>query len=344
MNYDKNDLTVQIKQWGKELGFQQVGISGTDLGEANERLKAWLQKGYHADMHYLERNETLRSTPKNLVNETISIISVRLDYLSSENSKHISRYAVGRDYHKVVRKKLKHLAQRIEKEIGPFISRPFADSAPVFEKPIAEQAGIGWMGKNTLIINRNAGSYFFLGELYTNLDLTKDKPTSNHCGACTACIDLCPTKALKGPYQLDANLCISYLTIENKGSIPVKLRPLLGDRIFGCDECQSVCPWNKFAKMTTESDFTPRHNLDTVDLVELFNWSEAEYLKKTEGSALRRSGYIGWLRNIAVALGNATTSKKVIDSLLAKKNFPSALVQEHVDWALTQHHTKQHQN
>ena len=342
-----NELSQQIKQWGLELGFQQVGISDTNLQQAEQRLQHWIDQGYHADMDYMHKHGLKRSRPALLQPETVSIISVRMDYLpeaqeSIENTLNnpvagfISRYALGRDYHKVLRKRLKKLAQRIEQEVGIFGYRAFVDSAPVLEKAIAEKAGLGWIGKHSNIINKKAGSWFFLGEIYTSIPLTIDTPSNNHCGQCTACIDICPTQAIVAPYQVDARKCISYLTIELKGSIPEALRPLMGNRIYGCDDCQLICPWNRFARLSTETDFNPRYNLNAQHLIELFNWSETEFLTKTEGSAIRRIGYVQWLRNIAVALGNAPTSAEIKNVLNNKTSHPSELVKEHVIWALNQ--------
>lgn len=341
---DFTRLAEDIKAWGKALGFQEVGITDTDVQQANTRLQAWLAKKYHGSMHYLTQNESKRSEPDKLVPGTLRIIMVRMNYLppnarmldtlKDKNKAYVSRYAIGRDYHKVIRKRLAKLAEKIKKEVGEFTYRPFADSAPVFEKPLAEKAGLGWMGKHTLILNREAGSWFFLGTLYTDLPLPLDHPISEHCGSCTACIDICPTKAIVAPYQLDARRCISYLTIENKGPIPKEFRPLIGNRIFGCDDCQIICPWNKFAKITDEKDFHPRHHLDNSNLIDLFTWTEAEFLKKTEGSAIRRATYIGWLRNIAVALGNAPKDPEIIAALESQQSHPSELVREHIDWAL----------
>ncbi|MCH9643978.1 MAG: tRNA epoxyqueuosine(34) reductase QueG [Gammaproteobacteria bacterium] len=337
-------LVGQIKLWSSALGFQQIAISNCELEQADQRLQVWLAKGYHGHMGYLTQNRELRRQPDKMLPKTISIISARMNYLpqSGDNIKvlrdsnkaYISRYALGRDYHRLIRKRLKQLAKKIESITGPFNYRPFADSAPVFEKPIAEKSGLGWMGKHTLILNREAGSYFFLGTLYTDLPLPEDKPVKNHCGSCSACIDVCPTKAIVAPYQLDARRCISYLTIENKGAIPIEFREQIGNRIFGCDDCQLMCPWNKYAKHTSESAFNPRHRLDDISLVELFLWTEQQYLKNTEGSALRRCGYEGWLRNIAVALGNAPASDSVIAALKSRLDHPSDIVKEHVLWAL----------
>lgn len=344
------DISQEIKQNGIRLGFQQVGIADTDLGEAEERFEKWLAEGCHGDMDYLSRHGKKRSRPERLVPGTVRVISARMDYwptistntennLSNPEEAYISRYALGRDYHKVLRKRLRQLATLIETQIGNFGYRVFVDSAPVLEKPIAQKAGLGWIGKHTNIINPKAGSLFFLGELYTNLPLPIDKPIMDHCGSCSACIDVCPTKAIVAPYKLDARRCISYLTIELKGSIPVELRPGIGNRIFGCDDCQLVCPWNKFAKTSEEKDFIPRQNLAQVTLIELFRWSEADWDKKTKGSALRRAGYEGWLRNLAVALGNAPTTNEILSALKEKQHHTSELVREHVLWALTQHKT-----
>jgi epoxyqueuosine reductase len=342
------DLSNQIKQWGIELGFQQIGITDTHLELAEKRLEEWIQKGFHADMDYMHKHGLKRSRPALLHPDTISIISVRMNYLpelqeNSENnlnnpvSAFISRYALGRDYHKLLRKCLQKLAQKIEQEIGIFGYRAFVDSAPVLEKAIAEKAGLGWIGKHSNIINKKAGSWFFLGEIYTSLPLAIDAKSNNHCGACTACIDICPTQAIVAPYQVDAKRCISYLTIEHKGSIPLEFRPLLGNRIYGCDDCQLICPWNRFAKLSKEADFNPRHNLNSQHLLALFAWTEAEFLQKTEGSAIRRIGYQQWQRNIAVSLGNAPKSKAVLQQLVLKKETSTELVTEHIIWAINQH-------
>ena len=344
---DYTALTRDIKAWGHELGFQQVGITDTVLDEGETHLLNWLAADRHGEMGYMAQHGVRRSRPADLVPGTLRVISVRMDYLSStatpaEAVLHdptlgmISRYALGRDYHKLLRARLQRLADRIATHIGPFGYRAFTDSAPVLEKALAEKAGLGWIGKHTNLLQRDAGSWFFLGELYTDLPLPVDAPASNHCGSCQACIDICPTQAIIAPYKLDARRCISYLTIELRGPIPIELRPLLGNRIYGCDDCQMVCPWNKFAQPTEEPDFAPRHGLDAPELVELFAWSEEEFLKKTEGSAIRRIGYECWLRNIAVALGNAPRSEAVTASLRARADHPSSLVREHVAWALAQ--------
>lgn len=344
---DKQQLVDDIKRWGRELGFQQVGISDTDLQIYEERLQAWLAKQYHGDMDYMERHGTKRSRPADLVPGTKSIISVRMNYLPPENNlkavlanpvkAFISRYATGRDYHKVIRKRLQILAEKITEHIGPFGYRAFTDSAPVMEKPIAEKAGLGWIGKHTNLINRRGGSWFFLGELYTDLELPTDEQETTHCGSCRACLDICPTQAIVGPYQLDARRCISYLTIENRGPIPIEFRKMMGNRVYGCDDCQLICPWNKFATHTDEKDFHPRHELDRADLVSLFAWTETEFLRYTEGSAIRRIGHECWLRNLAIGLGNAPSSPEIIAALKSRADHPSEMVREHVNWALAQH-------
>lgn len=341
-------LSQTIKDWGRELGFQQVGIAGLDLASHEAHLERWLAAGYHGEMDYMAAHGSKRSHPEELVPGTLRVISLRMDYLpgDTEMSKrlgepekaYVSRYALGRDYHKLIRKRIQQLAERIQQAIGPFGYRAFVDSAPVLEKAIAEQAGLGWIGKNTLVLNRKAGSWFFLGELFVDLPLPADAPhASEHCGRCSACLNICPTAAFVGPYVLDARRCISYLTIELKGAIPVDLRPLIGNRVFGCDDCQLVCPWNRFARPTDQSDFQPRHELDNAELATLFRWTEEEFLSRTEGSPLRRTGYHNWLRNLAVGLGNAPSSIPVLEALHARREHPSELVREHVEWALDQH-------
>lgn len=338
-------LAIQIKQWGLALGFQQVGITDTDLSNAETQLQDWLDKDFHGDMDYMQRHGLKRSRPALLHPGTVSVISVRMDYqtdtkpvmeqaLTETTNAYISRYALGRDYHKLMRNRLQKLAEKIEAEIGPFGYRAFVDSAPVLEKALAEKAGLGWIGKHSNVINRKAGSWFFLGEIYTDLPLPIDEPASAHCGGCSACLDVCPTQAIVAPYQVDARRCVSYLTIELHGSIPEDLRPLIGNRIYGCDDCQLVCPWNRFAKPTGEGDFHPRHRLNSQQLLDVFAWTEEEFLRKTEGSAIRRIGYERWLRNIAVGLGNAPTSEQIIKALKDKLQHPSDLVKEHVQWAL----------
>lgn len=347
-NMDFARLASDIKTWGRELGFAQIGIADIDLSEAETRLLNWLGRGRHGEMHYMESHGTRRSRPSELIPGILRIISVRLDYLpdqaiDSATVLHnpqlgfVSRYALGRDYHKVMRRRLQQLAERIEANVGPFQYRAFSDSAPVLEKALAEKAGLGWIGKHTNLIDKQTGSWFFLGELYTDLPLPADAPAGDHCGTCRACLDVCPTQAIVAPYELDARRCISYLTIELRGSIPVELRPLIGNRIYGCDDCQLVCPWNRFAQPTDEPDFAPRHGLDAPDLVQLFSWTEATFLENTEGSAIRRIDYEGWLRNIAVALGNAPTSVSVVNALKARREHPAELVREHVAWALARH-------
>ena len=341
-------LKADVKEWCFELGFQQAGISNIDLTVAEQRLAKWLGERFHGTMDYMQRHGTKRSRPAELVPGTVRVISVRMDYLPESQDTalrllddgshaYVSRYALGRDYHKVLRGRLRALAARIEDAVGEFGYRVFVDSAPVLEKPLAEKAGIGWVGKHTNLISRDHGSWFFLGELYTDLPLPVDEPEVSHCGSCTACIEVCPTDAIVAPYVLDARRCISYLTIELKESIPLEFRKAIGNRIYGCDDCQLYCPWNKFAKPTGEGDFVPRHELDTADLCALFEWTEATWLQRTEGSAIRRIGYERWLRNIAVALGNADTSPKVVACLEARQDSDSAMVAEHVAWALAQH-------
>lgn len=340
-------LLSQIRQWAAELGFQQLAVSDIDLAAYRPHLEAWLARNFHGEMDYMERHKDLRLAPDQLHPNTIRVLSVRMDYsfdkeqtltpMRDGRMAYISRYARGRDYHKLLRKRLQQLAEKISGEVGEFGYRAFVDSAPVLERALAEKGGLGWIGKNTMLLNRQAGSFFFLGELFTDLPLPIDEPVSAHCGSCTACLDLCPTRAFVGPYQLDARRCISYLTIELKGAIPEELRPLMGNRVFGCDDCQIVCPWNKFSRLSEESDFRPRHGLDSSELSELFRWTEAEFLERTTGSAIRRTGYEGWLRNLAVGLGNAPTSQNIIDALQSRAQHPSALVREHVEWALRQH-------
>ena len=342
-------MAENIRQWGRELGFQAVGITEAKVPEQEmERFQHWLDQGFNGDLDYMARNVELRANPALLHEGAVRIISVRMDYLpeNTETVKilgepekaYISRYALGRDYHKLIRKRLTQLGKKIEEATGDHGYRAFVDSAPVMERPLAQQAGLGWVGKHSLIINRQAGSFFFLGELFTNLPLPIDQPyKDSHCGRCTSCMSKCPTQAIVAPYQVDARRCISYLTIENSGPIPEELRPMMGNRVFGCDDCQLVCPWNRFAKPTQEGDFKPRHHLDDADLAELFLWTEEEFLARTAGSAIRRAGFECWLRNLAVALGNAPTTSSVVEALKSREDFPSDLVQEHVAWALNQH-------
>jgi epoxyqueuosine reductase len=338
-------LATQIKSWGAELGFQKVAITDVDLSAYEGHLEKWIARNFHGEMAYMANNHDKRVHPEKLHPGTIRVVCVRMDYaLQRDNSlnfidekdiAYVARYARGRDYHKVIRKRLQRLADKIQAEAGPLGYRAFVDSAPVLERALAEKAGIGWIGKNTMLINKNAGSWFFLGELFTDLPLPIDTPDLPHCGTCHACIDACPTNAFVQPNQLDARRCISYLTIELRESIPVEFRAAMGNRVFGCDDCQLVCPWNKFTEPTREQDFTPRHRLEAASLVELFAWSEEEFLRNTEGSPIRRIGYECWLRNIAVGLGNAGASPEVKSALQARADHASPLVREHVAWALS---------
>ena len=341
------ELAKNIKQWGQELGFDAVGVSDLDLNQHERHLDAWIDNGMHGEMSYMHKHGRKRSRPEKLVEGTQRVISVRMDYapadikeaelvLEDQSTAYISRYALGRDYHKVLRGKLKKLGQRINHEIGDFGYRVFTDSAPVLEKAIAEKAGLGWIGKHSNLLDAKTGSWFFLGELFIDLPLPIDKKSTNHCGTCSKCIDICPTQAIVGPYQVDARLCISYLTIELKGKIPEDLRTKMGNRIYGCDDCQFVCPWNKFAQTTKEPDFTPRSALTDKKLLDLFAWSEEEFLHNTEGSAIRRIGYESWLRNIAVALGNANNSDAILNALRSKLETATPLVAEHIEWAIKQ--------
>ena len=347
---DFNKLATDIKDWGVELGFQEVSITDIDLSKYEHHLKGWIDRNYHGAMSYMAENHDKRCHPEQLVPGTIRVVCVRMDYaLGSEDSlesidsmqntgkAYVSRYARGRDYHKLMRKRLQKFARKIQDVAGPFGYRAFVDSAPVLERALAEKSGMGWIGKNTMLINTQAGSWFFLGELFTDLPLPVDEQVSDHCGSCSACLDICPTKAFVKPNLLDATRCISYLTIELRTSIPVEFRKAMGNRIYGCDDCQLVCPWNKFSKPTEEKDFTPRNKLDDAELVELFGWSERDFLNRTEGSAIRRIGYDCWLRNIAIALGNAPSSKEIVGALRARLNNVSDMVNEHIEWALLQH-------
>lgn len=341
-------LLEDMQIWARSLGFQQLGVSDIDLSEAEEQLLHWLARGFHGEMEFMQRHGSLRSHPEELVPGTIRVITARMDYwpesaaepwqvIGDSELAFVSRYALGRDYHKLIRKRLLRLSQRIEEAVGAMGYRVFTDSAPVMEKALAQKSGLGWIGKHTNVLNRQNGSYFFLGEIYTDLPLPLTEPVTEHCGSCTACIDICPTQAIVAPYELDARRCISYLTIELRGSIPLEFRPMMGNRIYGCDDCQLVCPWNKFAQMTTESAYLPREGLDAPKLVDLFAWTEQEFLQRLEGSPIRRIGYECWLRNIAIALGNAETSEPVIVALNSRVEHPSELVREHVIWALQQH-------
>ena len=344
----QNTLEDRVKGWGRELGFDAIGITGTDLGEDEARLMDWLGRGWHGDMEYMARHGARRARPAELVPGTVAIVTARLPYadanardaweaLEDPSAAFVSRYALGRDYHNVLRAKLQSLADRMTREIGPFQYRVFTDSAPVMEVSLASRAGLGWRGKHTLLLSRDAGSMFFLGELFVALPLAPDAPASAHCGTCERCIEVCPTRAIVAPWQLDARRCISYLTIEHHGPIPAELRPLMGNRIYGCDDCQLACPWNKYAKASDDPDFAARNDLDRASLVQLFSWTEPEFLARFEGSAIRRIGHEKWLRNIAVALGNAPSSPDVVQALDARRDDPSPLVREHVRWALARH-------
>lgn len=347
---DYQQLTQQIKAWGAELGFQQVGITDTDLSTYEPHFQTWLDNGYHADMDYMSRYGTMRTHPEELYPGTIRVISVRMDYLPPDalmattlkhkDKGYISRYALGRDYHKIVRKRLKHLGEMIREHCETLDARPFVDTGPLLERPLAEKAGLGWTGKHSLILNKAAGSWFFLGEILINLPLPIDKPIENQCGKCTACLQICPTQAIVEPYSVDANRCISYLTIELFGAIPEQYRQLIGNRIYGCDDCQLICPWNRFAAITGEKDFHPRSNLHSPALLTLYAWDEAYFLKQTEGSPIRRIGHERWLRNISVALGNAAYSAEIVEALEAKFIDTTEMVQEHITWALQQQQAK----
>ena len=342
---DLTRLAARIPAWAREFGFQQAGVAGIDLGEAESRLRHWLELGRHGTMEWMARHGSKRTRPGELLPGTLRVLCFRMHYwpreatgalsvLADPNKAYISRYALGRDYHRLMRKRLKRLAERIAGAAGPMGYRVFVDSAPVMEKPLAAQAGLGWMGKHTNLINRREGSWFFLGEIYTNLPFPVSRPVNDHCGSCRACLDICPTQAIVAPYQLDARRCISYLTIEHRGSIPLELRPMIGNRVFGCDDCQLVCPWNRHARPGEEAAFAPRNGLDDAALTALFGWEEEEWRERTRGSALRRAGYTGWLRNLAVALGNAARSAGVARSLRKRSSHPSEIVREHVRWAL----------
>jgi epoxyqueuosine reductase len=345
---DAAGLIANIKRWGGELGFSRLGVARIELATDESQFRDWLLAGFNGEMGYMSRHGTKRSRAAELLPGTVSCVSVRMDYwpqeaadaaqiLADGNSAYISRYALGRDYHKLMRRRLQKLCDRIARDIGPFGYRVFTDSAPVLEKALARNAGLGWIGKHTNLIDRDAGSYFFLGEIYVDIDLPFDEPESAHCGSCTACMPACPTGAIIAPYRLDARRCISYLTIELKGAIPLEFRRAIGNRIYGCDDCQLACPWNKFARPTREPDFAVRHGLDQVRLVAVFSWSEAQFMENTRGSAINRIGYHRWLRNVAVALGNAPSSDEVLAALQARADDPSALVREHVHWSLAEH-------
>ena len=348
-------LLSQIRAWALELGFSQIGVTGVDLSSSEEPLADWLAKGFHGDMAYMAAHGMKRARPAELVPGTVSVITARLDYLPASTSSTwqtveferlkrpeeaiVSLYARGRDYHKVIRSRLQKLCERIEAEVGPFGHRVFTDSAPVLEAELAVRSGQGWRGKHTLVLNRDAGSMFFLGEIYIDIPLPATEKVADHCGSCSACIDICPTEAILAPGLLDARRCISYLTIEHPGSIPIELRPLIGNRIYGCDDCQLVCPWNKFAQRNALPDFDERAGLTGQQLVTLFNWSEEEFLRHTEGSPIRRIGHERWLRNVAVGMGNALRVRDnpaLREALSNRSEHPSELVREHVAWALAQ--------
>jgi epoxyqueuosine reductase len=338
-------LVEAMRGWARELGFDALGVTDIDLDEDEARLERWLEEKRHGEMTWMAHHGSKRSRPAELLPGTRRVISVRKNYLSTTQDEalatladperaYIARYALGRDYHKLIRKRLQKLADKISDAAGKHGYRAFSDSAPVLEKPLAAKAGLGWVGKHSLVLDRHAGSWFFLGEIYTDLPLPLDEPVSAHCGSCARCMDVCPTQAITGPHKLDARRCISYLTIENKGDIPEELRALIGNRIFGCDDCQLVCPWNRYAKLSTEAAFEPRDNLKSATLIELFAWSEERFLKETEGNPLRRTGYRGFLRNVAVALGNSPPSPEARAALEARRDDESAMVRSHVDWAL----------
>jgi epoxyqueuosine reductase len=343
------DIATRVIALGRDMGFADVGIADIDLSSEAAGFQSWIDQGLHGEMEYMASHGEKRWRPDELVHGTRAVICVLLDYwpndaadaeaaLANPNRAYISRYALGRDYHKVIRNQLQRFAEAINTQIAAHEFRVFTDSAPVLEIPLAVKSGLGWRGKHTLLLNRERGSLFFLGEIYTSLELRPTQPKhTDHCGSCTACIDICPTKAITAPHRLDARRCVSYLTIEHKGSIPIEFRGAMGNRIYGCDDCQLVCPWNKYAQVARHPDFTPRNALDTISLIECFAWSEDEFLRKTEGSAIRRIGHERWLRNVAVALGNAPSSADVITALRAREAHPSALVREHVAWALAQH-------
>ncbi len=342
------DLVPRIRAWARELGFDGVGIAAADLSTAEPGLIAWLAAGFHGDMDYMARHGLRRARPAELVPGTVSVISVRMNYraagardaddvLADPSLAYVSRYALGRDYHKVLRNRLQALADRITQAVGPFGHRVFTDSAPVLEVELAARAGLGWRGKHTLTLSREAGSFFFLGEICTDLALPPDPPVSAHCGSCTRCIDVCPTQAIVAPYRLDARRCISYLTIEHDGAIPEELRPALGNRVYGCDDCQLVCPWNRYSRPAGIPDFDVRHGLDAATLVDLFAWTASDFATRMEGSAIRRIGFERWSRNLAVGLGNAPTTPAVVAALRARADDASALVREHVGWVLGRH-------
>ena len=345
---DHSRIAAELPGLAREFGFQQAGVADVELRDAEKRLQRWLELGRHGAMSWMARHGRKRTRPADLLPGTLRVLCFRMHYwprtaapalavLADPQKAYISRYALGRDYHRLMRKRLKGLAERIAELAGPMGYRVFVDSAPVMEKPLAAKAGLGWMGKHTNLINRHEGSWFFLGEIYTDLPLPVTPPVGDHCGSCRACIQICPTRAIVAPYQLDARRCISYLTIEHRGSIPAEIRPMIGNRVFGCDDCQLVCPWNRHARASDEAAFAPRNGLDDTALATLFGWSEEQWRENTRGSALRRAGYTGWLRNLAVALGNAARSTPVIEALRRRAAHPSELVREHTQWALNRH-------
>jgi len=355
VSFNSTQFVSLVRDWARELGFSQIGVSGVDLSAAEPGLQAWLAEGFHGDMAYMAAHGLKRARPAELVPGTVSVITARMDYLPRTTPEDwqaiefarlarpqegvVSLYARGRDYHKVLRYRLQKLAERMAEHAGPFGHRVFTDSAPVLEAELAARSGQGWRGKHTLVLSREAGSMFFLGEIYVDMALPPSEPVSGHCGSCQACLDICPTQAIVAPHRLDARRCISYLTIEHDGPIPLELRPLLGNRIYGCDDCQLVCPWNKYSQRSALPDFDVREGLAGGTLAALFGWSEAEFLRRTEGSAIRRIGHTRWLRNIAVALGNAlrvAPDPAIVEALRQRASDPSELVREHVAWALAQ--------
>ncbi|MDZ7277124.1 tRNA epoxyqueuosine(34) reductase QueG [Pantoea eucrina] len=343
--FDLQQLAQHIKQWGRDLGFQQVGICDTDLSLEEPKLQAWLDKQYHGEMDWMARHGMMRARPHELLPGTLRVISVRMNYLPAKAAfastlknpqlGYVSRYALGRDYHKVLRNRLKKLGEMIQDHCGERQFRPFVDSAPLLERPLAVKAGLGWTGKHSLVLNREAGSWFFLGELLIDLPLPVDEPQPEQCGRCVACMTICPTSAIVEPYVVDARRCISYLTIELEGAIPEALRPLIGNRIYGCDDCQLICPWNRYGQLTDETDFSPRAVLHAPPLTVLFGWDEKTFLRVTEGSAIRRIGHLRWLRNIAVALGNAPWSAENLTALESRRG-EHPLLDEHIEWAIEQ--------
>ncbi len=347
---DYHSLAEKIQLWGQALGFSQVGFSDIDLSNHEKALTDWLENNYHGEMDYMEKHGLMRARAQELVEGTTRVISVRMDYLPPEakfarilkkkDHAYISRYALGRDYHKLIRKRLKQLGDKISEYCETFNFRPFVDSAPILERPLAEKAGLGWVGKHSLLINKNAGSWFFLGELLVDIPLPISEPTTNECGSCVSCIKICPTQAIVAPYVVDARRCISYLTIELRDAIPEEFRPLIGNRIYGCDDCQLICPWNKFANLSNEGDFSPRQNIDNIELLSVFSWDEKNFLSKTEGSPIRRIGFQSWQRNIAVAIGNAPYTEENIQALTHKLTNAETMVAEHIHWALGQQDQK----